>query len=63
MLNAQAINFTRGALDQAQIIVARQVQGNAVVVDAVGGFLAPARIGWLRRERNLHRFGHFIYPY
>jgi len=37
MLNAKAVNFTRGALDQAQIIIARQVQGNTVVVDAVGG--------------------------
>ena len=63
MLNAQAVNFAGGALDQAQIIFARQVQGNAVVVDAVGGFLAPARVSRLIRERNLHRFGHFIYPY
>ena len=63
MLNAKAVNLTRGALDQAQIIVARQVQGNAVVINAVGGFLAPARVGRLIRERNLHRFGHFIFPY
>ena len=63
MLNAQAVNFTRGALDQAQIIVTRQVQGNTVVIDAPGGFLAPACVGWLRGERNLHRFGHFICPY
>jgi peroxiredoxin len=63
MLNAKAVNFTRGALDQAQIIIARQVQGNTVVVDAVGGFFAPACVSRLIRERNLHRFGHFIYPY
>ncbi len=32
-----------GALDQAGIIFAGQVQGNAVVVDAVGGFFAPQK--------------------
>ena len=63
MFNAQTINFARRALDQTQIIVASQVQGNTVVVDTVGGFLAPARVSRLIRDRNLHRFGHFIYPY
>jgi hypothetical protein len=42
MFDAHAVNFTRGALDQAQVVFTVQVQGNAVVINAVRRF-SPQR--------------------
>gem|GEM_PF-5837261 len=57
VLDAHAVDFTRRALDQAQIVCAGKVQRNAVAVNAISCFLAPARIGGLSRQGNFHGFG------
>ena len=63
VFNAQAVDFTRGTLDKAEVIFSVQVQGNAVIINAVCRLFTPAGIGGLRGKRNFHGFCHFIYPY
>ncbi|CSP21393.1 Uncharacterised protein [Shigella sonnei] len=62
MLDAQTVNLARRTLDQPQIVCPVQMQGNAVIINAVSCFFSPARVGRLGREGNLHRFCHFSYP-
>jgi hypothetical protein len=47
MFDAHAVNFTRRALNQTEVVFAVQMQGDAVVINAVRRFFSPARIGWL----------------
>ncbi len=63
MFNTQAVNFTGGALDKAEVIFSVQVQGNAIIINAVCRLFTPAGISGLRGKRNFHGFCHFIYPY
>ena len=62
VFDAHAVNFPRRALNQTQVVFAVQVQGDAVVINAVRRFFSPARIGWLSGKRNFHSFGHYHYP-
>ncbi len=47
VLNTQPVDFTGGALDQAQVVFVIQVQGDAVIINTVCRFFSPAGVGRL----------------
>ncbi|CCK08063.1 hypothetical protein BN128_2058 [Cronobacter sakazakii 696] len=56
-----AVDFAPGALNQTEIVFAREVQRDTVLRKTVQCFFAPASIGRLVGKGNLHGFGHFIF--
>ncbi len=56
-----SVDFAPGALDNAEIVFARQVQSDTVLRKTVQCFFTPASIGRLVGKGNLHGFGHFIF--
>ena len=61
MFDPHPVDFTRRALNQTEVVFTVQMQGDAVIINAVSRFFSPARVGGLGRQRNLHGFGHFIF--
>ncbi|CCK03588.1 hypothetical protein BN129_2272 [Cronobacter sakazakii 701] len=61
MFKPLAVDFAPGALNQTEIVFARQVQRDTVLRKTVQCFFTPASIGRLVGKGNLHGFGHFIF--